>query len=166
MMTSTGSHDNVWMLIIGWVIVNWSSSWDTCRNPSLPAIGGHSFCEVTFLGWKPLRLWVSPPPHRLFLIFRSLNSANPSVLVAQIHQHFFEGKSDEILHFGHRTPLLGPQVLVDHPSATELLRVCNASAAQLCFFTLTLRHTQQLDDVKVAQELLLEPELDDSLVGA
>jgi len=46
------------------------------------------------------------------------------------------------------------QVLSHLPSASEILRVIGASAAQLCFFTLTLRHTRQLHDVKIAQRLL------------
>jgi len=46
------------------------------------------------------------------------------------------------------------QVLSHLPSASEILRVIGASAAQLCFFTLTLRHTRQLADVKTAQRLL------------
>ena len=49
-----------------------------------------------------------------------------------------------------------PKALFENTTAVDLLENCNATAAELCFFSLTLRHTQRLDDVKRAQELLQE----------
>eukprot|EP00434_Breviolum_minutum_P005393 symbB.v1.2.004756.t1/scaffold242.1/size254583/3 len=51
---------------------------------------------------------------------------------------------------------LAERVLFENSTAVDLLEGCNVTAAQLCFFSLTLRHTQRLDDVKRAQELLQE----------
>ena len=49
-----------------------------------------------------------------------------------------------------------PKVFFENTTAVDLLENCNVTAAELCFFSLTLRHTQRLDDVKRAQELLQE----------
>lgn len=50
--------------------------------------------------------------------------------------------------------LLATRVLEAAPSATSLVELAEASAAQVCFFTLALRHSLQIEHVRAAGQLL------------
>ena len=63
---------------------------------------------------------------------------------------------DQIAHCSTMARELADNILQVQRTSADLMQAIGATEAQVCFFTLVLRHTQDLDDVRTAQHLLDE----------
>ena len=109
---------------------------------------------------KPVVLESLDPTLQLQLaVFLDQQSRNQRAILDRNQSEKGEEESNvenQILRCSRIARILAGKILQVSRSCAGLLEATGATTAQVCFFTLVLRHTKDLEDVRVAQQLLDE----------